>query len=207
MVFDPGIKPVNSFHDEPNIHCDEFCPEELNMISELFEVTYPGLAPRCPVVIRGDCVVGQNFVEIANCLFDSGALQSSYVSQQWVNQNLSVLEPYIREVDGGFVRLGDKKTIIKVKEKIRLEMEFTARRTGEVQRGEVDFWIFSMPGGHQAIIGLPDILRTFLYVFVEMLEDASEMLQQEDDEEKELFLNAMGMEELKELNPDLVEPW
>jgi hypothetical protein len=64
-----------------------------------------------------------------------------------------------------------------------------------------------MPGGHQAIIGLPDILRTFLYVFVEMLEDASEMLQQEDDEEKELFLNAMGMEELKELYPDLVEPW
>ena len=58
-------------------------------------------------------------------------------------------------------------------------MEFTARRTGEVHRGIVDFWIFSMPGGHQAIIGLPDILRNFLCMFIDLLEDGVEMLQQE----------------------------
>ena len=46
---------------DPGIECDEFCPEELNMISELFAVTYPGVAPRCPVVTRGDCVLEQNF--------------------------------------------------------------------------------------------------------------------------------------------------
>ena len=100
---------------DPGIECDEFCPEELNMISELFAVTYPGVAPRCPVVTRGDCVVEQNFVDLANCLFDSGALQSSYISQHWVERNRKLLEPYIRQEEGGYVRLGDNKTIIKVK--------------------------------------------------------------------------------------------
>ena len=104
------------------------------MISELFAVTYPGVAPRCPVVTRGDCVVEQNFVEIASCLFDSGALQSSYLSQDWVNRNRSILEPYIRTDEGGYVRLGDNKTIIKEKEK---NWKLSSRQEGPVKLVEV----------------------------------------------------------------------
>ena len=64
-----------------------------------------------------------------------------------------------------------------------------------------------MPGGHQAIIGLPDILRNFLYMCIDLLEDGAEMLQQKKEEEDELNLNSMGIDELKELYPDLVDTW
>ena len=111
--------------------------------------------------------------------------------------------------------MADNKTVVDVYERFRTIVTFTIRGTGEVVGGVVDFWIMNMPGpgGVRAIIGLPDILKSYLRVFINMLEDASEMVKEgeyfgERDAALEAhLLNSMTVEELKETYPDLEDTW
>ena len=111
-------------------------------------------------------------VDIENVLFDSGALQASYISKRWVDENRDQLGKRLRPCRGR-VRMADNQTVVDVHERFRSMAAFTMS-TGQVVCGIVDFWVLDMAGADAvgAIIGLPDILKSFLRVFVEMLEQA-----------------------------------
>jgi hypothetical protein len=116
----------------------------------------------------------------------------------------------------GRVRLADNQTTVGVHERFRTLVSFTIRGTGEVVSGVVDFWVLDMPGpgSISAIIGLPDIVRTYLRVFQHMLEDAAEMAQEglflghlEDLATEIHLLRSMSLDELKESYPDVQSSW
>jgi hypothetical protein len=112
----------------------------------------------------------------------------------------------------GRVKLADNSTIIGVNERFRTMVSFTIRGSGEVVTGVVDFWVMDMPGpgSISAIIGLPDIVKTYLSVFQHMLEDAAEMTREglylgsvEDLATEVHLLRSMTLEELREMYPDV----
>ena len=190
-------------------------PEELDLVSDVFQVTYPGHVDQCPVIIPGDFQVGQNFVDVGNVLFDSGALQASYVSKKWVDANRAGLKSQLRRMQGR-VRMPDGETVVSVTERLRTIATFEVRGTGEKICGLVDFWVLDMGNSDDldAIIGLPDILRSYMRVFVQLLEDAAEMVREgslfhiSSVEQKNRMasvsnLRALTLDELREEYPDL----
>ena len=159
LVFDPGIHGL-----------DQTDPEDLDvleLVSDFFEIQFPGHLGKCPVVTSGDILLDrENFEQLDSVLFDSGAMQASYISKQWIDQHRELLGKRIRACRGR-VRMADNKTVVDVHERFRTMIKFEVRATGEVIAGVVDFWVLDMPGPDSitAIVGLPDILKSFLRVF------------------------------------------
>jgi len=184
------------------------------VVSEFFQVQYPGHNGKCPVITCGDFQVNSDFVTIENTLFDSGALQASYISKQWIDKHREHIQKRLRPCRGR-VRMADNQTVVEVNERFRTLVSFTIRESGEVVAGVVDFWVLDMPGADsvQAIIGLPDILKSYLRVFVGMLEDASEAVRNGElfsiqDAPLDVHLvMSMSLEQLKDTYPDLVDTW
>ena len=215
MIFDPGTYGLNDL--------DPDTLDALAVVSELFEVAYPGHSGECPVITQGELQLTQSrveevassFVVVDKILFDSGAMQASYISKEWIEQHRDVIKSQLRPC-AGRVRLADNKTIVGVHERFRTLVSFTIRGTGEVVSGVVDFWVLEMPGpgGVSAIIGLPDIVSTFLGVFQHMLEDAAEMAREGvylghlgDLATEVHVLQSMSLEELRQTYPDVQDTW
>jgi len=215
MIFDPGIYGLNDL--------DPDALDALSVVSELFEVAYPGHRGECPVITQGELQlprpategVPPDFVVLDKILFDSGAMQASYISKEWIEQNREKIQSQLRP-GSGRVRLADNQTTVGVHERFRTLVSFTIRGTGEVVSGVVDFWVLDMPGpgSISAIIGLPDIVKTYLSVFQHMLEDAAEMAKEglylgsvEDLATEVHLLRSMSLEELRETYPDVQDTW
>ena len=98
MVFDPGIY-LDTGLDNDLI-------DSLDLVSQIFKLEFPQHQGRCPVVVFGDVQVDNNFVVVDNILFDSGAMQASYMSKQW---------RACRER----VRLAGNQTIVDISERFR----------------------------------------------------------------------------------------
>jgi hypothetical protein len=125
-------------------------PEMMEVVSNLFQVAFPGHTGRCPVVVGGQLQIRNetvnngvsgvkaNFVDIENVLFDSGAMQASYISKQWVDANRDKISSQLRPMRGR-VKLADNQTVVDVYERFRTMAAFTLRATGEVILGCVDF--------------------------------------------------------------------
>lgn len=183
----------------------EYTDEELDFARELFAVSRPEIASSdCPVIVKGDVSIGSDYVSLNQILLDSGATGGSYISKEWVDQRRAMFTPYLRRVVG-MVRLGDNKTLVPVKEILRIETTIPRVSNGELTTGRVDFAVMEMNGGLDAIIGLPDILRSFLQVFIDALEGASEMPS--GGPELSETLNMMSVDELKTSYPDVCDTW
>ena len=76
LTFDPG---KNGLDDLDLDHLDV-----LELVSECFKVQYPGHCGKCPVITDGVVQLVDSSVDIENVLFDSGALQASYISKWWM---------------------------------------------------------------------------------------------------------------------------
>ena len=215
MIFDPGIYGL--------MDVDADTLDALAVVSELFEVAYPGHMGECPVITQGELQLAQcqvieprdTLVVVDKILFDSGAMQASYISKDWIEEHRHLIQGQLRPC-AGRVKLADNKTIVGVNERFRTLVSFTVRGTGEVVSGMVDFWVLAMPGpgSISAIIGLPDIVKTFLRVFQHMLEDAAEMAQEglylghmEDVATEIHLLRSMTLDELRETYPDVQDSW
>ena len=107
-------------------------------------------------------------IVLGKTLFDSGALHSSYVSSELVERNRSKLKDNLVH-NPGLVRLGDNKTVVRVKENLVAPISF--RHKEKLYTAEVSFIVWSMPG-LDAIIGLPDIVGSFCDLFVGMIRDS-----------------------------------
>jgi hypothetical protein len=99
-------------------------------------------------------------------LFDSGALSSSYIDQGLVDKFRDLWEDSIYEVDGE-VKLADQTTTLKIKERALLELSFMNPNLMKT-RAKVELTVMPMPG-MDVIIGLPDILDSFLELFIDLL--------------------------------------
>jgi len=109
------------------------------------------------VAIVEACKVG-----LSRVLWDSSALHTSYVSQQWLDRHREALGDRIREKDT-VVRLGDSKTKnVNLKKKVTLQVEALSPISSSGNKtAEIDFCVMNMPGMDE-INGLPDILDHFL---------------------------------------------
>lgn len=102
-------------------------------------------------------------------LLDSGALGSSYVSQQWVSENPeAVLD---RKEINFEVKFGDSRTTQSLKEEIRVRMALVDTRGN---RHEAYIWCKVLDTGLKLIVGLPDLLDYFLEGFIEKLRAGAE---------------------------------
>ena len=98
-------------------------------------------------------------------LFDSGALHSSYINSDIVDKNRTELAPFL-VANPGKVRLGDNRTLVEVKENLVIPIAFM--HEGKEFSAEVSFIVWAMPG-LDAIIGLPDIIKSFCDAFISMI--------------------------------------
>ena len=157
---------------------------------------------RIPVFTKLHVVIPEDYKICLNkVLWDSGALHSSYISQQWLDRHREILGERIRNVDT-IVRLGDSKTCINLNEKVALEVEATSPVSSSSRKiAKVDFCVMSMPG-MDAIIGLPDILNIYLDIFVDILESG----RYQKGTARDSF-HLTELEDLERRHSDLEMPW
>ena len=125
MTFDPGIYGLDDMDPD---HLDV-----LELVSECFKVQYPGQCGKCPVITDGSVQLVDSFVDIENVLFDSGAMQASYISKRWVDENRDQIGKRLRPCRGR-VRMADNQTVVDVHERFRTMVSFTMS-TGQVVCG------------------------------------------------------------------------
>ena len=144
------------------------------MIQDMFHLRFPEYSSRGIASIKNG-VIRENGIEVmmGKVLFDSGALQSSYISSELVDKNRESWKGRIVK-HKGLVRLGDNQTTKEVNERITLRMEFQG--DNQIQHAaDVTAWVFDMPG-LDAIIGLPDIVESYLEYFIECLRASKERI-------------------------------
>jgi hypothetical protein len=119
---------------------------------------------------------GDNYIEVAKNLFDTGALHANYMARTFVDQHRKQLTPYLRQCTGT-VTLADNKTKATITETLTIPMVFTDDN-GREHRAVVDFCVFDM-SSNDAIIGLPTILTQFSMLFKGMIDHAVDALNSE----------------------------
>ena len=119
-------------------------------------------------------------------LFDSGALQASYIGKNFLETIRHTLGECIQPASG-CVYLADGQTRSPVTEKVIVPLTFTSSREEEFQ---VEETLIVLESPQEIIIGLPTIVLKLLPLFVDMLEVAA-------DVSPELHL----------LPGDVIDPW
>ena len=115
-----------------------------------------------------DVVLGE--LTIKDILFDTGASHSSYISQQLVDTNRKIWEHCIRKVDAE-VTLGDNTTRLLITEAVVLNLTFIHDINNASYNADVEIFVINMPN-KTIIIGLPDIVASYYYLFIAMMYSA-----------------------------------
>ena len=108
-------------------------------------------------------------IHLPTVLFDSGAIQSNYINEEFVNDNIVYLNKFISPFNHS-VKLGDNKTELKLTRILTVTVSFvdSALKTHEAI---INCSLMSMPGTTM-IIGLPTILFHFFDLFTDLLRQA-----------------------------------
>ena len=108
-------------------------------------------------------------IHLPTVLFDSGAIQSNYINEEFVNDNIVYLNKFISPFNHS-VMLGDNKTELKLTRILTVTVSFvdSALKTHEAI---INCSLMSMPGTTM-IIGLPTILFHFFDLFTDLLRQA-----------------------------------
>ena len=121
----------------------------------------------------GTFEVANHVAQMLDVLFDSGALQKSYISREVVERNrerwVSEIRPY-----NSTVSLADQMTKISTEEIVRGVLTFDDGLGGKIS-GELDAVVWPMRS-IDFILGLPDLLTHFLDLFMFMLRVAREQI-------------------------------
>ena len=131
---------------------------------------------------------------IKRVLFDTGALHANYISQDFVQQHQSILDPYIYEDDGTETVLADGETRVTNNLVTILTIGFKDNMN-IWQYAELPFRILKTM--NSMIIGLPAILSHFCHLLVSMLYGATTPAITEDDVER--IVN--------NIETDIIDPW
>ena len=156
----------------------------------------PEVVLRKAVFVRGSIVVsGHDNVVIEDCLFDSGAIHSSFIRKEFVDKHRDVLRDCLFPSDGA-AKLADNGTIVRFSEVLIVTVLFEDS-SGVASEGVIEFCV--LPSlSVTAIVGLPEIVCKFLSLFGQMLRDAAD-----------LIIGTRGDTEaaLSMIKGDLVDPW
>ena len=125
--------------------------------------------------------------DVPDILFDTGASHSSYISKTWVDEHRGELSSFIKPTKAA-VTLGDNRTTVNISEVLTLNLSFYFDNNSESVEAEVTMCVLDMPG-KTIILGLPDIIQSYYYLFIEMVSNAKtehqEMVRTNEDIEDE----------------------
>ena len=108
-------------------------------------------------------------IPVNKCLFDSGALSASYLSEAFVREHFSTLRKHIKKCDT-IVKLADNHTSLRLTWSLLMTVIFTDD-IGKEYSADVLFLVLPTMA-NDMIIGLPDIVRSFLELLHTMLKSA-----------------------------------
>ena len=154
---------------------DENHNEDLLMVSESVIDTITVASIRQGEFREGEFTADRWGVKINNVLFDTGALQTSYVNSEIVVANREKWTKAISPLNT-VVKMADQQTKIRTSEKISGRITFVDDK-GIDNSGIVDAIVWKMPN-LDFILGLPDVLKNFMPLFVQMLNDAQNSVTQ-----------------------------
>ena len=111
-------------------------------------------------------------IHLPTVLFDSGAIQSNYINEEFVNNNTVYLNKFIRPFNHS-VMLGDNNTELKLTRILTITVSFI---DSSLKKHEaiINCSLMSMPGTTM-IIGLPTILFHFFDLFADLLRQAQKV--------------------------------
>ncbi len=145
-----------------------------NLVQSLYlQHSVPETSLFAAVYAQGQIKLSDKVIDIT-ALCDTGALHFSYVAQRIVNANKAAFLPYLSKHDG-VVRLADGTTLVPTKEKASVPIIFFGK-DGKQHFGKVDLVVFPHMGNNEMILGLPDIIRSFSKLHIEMIQDAVDNL-------------------------------
>lgn len=131
----------------------------------------PLLRRRIRVIIPGEIQIpGTNtFIALPDVLFDSGAIESSYLSRKFL-ANCPQLASRLHEIKDPFsVTLADAEHEVDITHNMRTTCRFPYTGCGDnvVSCANINLNVTNI--GYDMIIGLPDILQHFLGMYIHML--------------------------------------
>ena len=125
--------------------------------------------------------------DVPDILFDTGATHSSYIAKSWLDDHRKELGAFVKPIKAA-VTLGDNRTTVNISETITLNLSFYFDNNSESVESEVIMCVLDMPG-KTIILGLPDIIQSYYYLFIEMVSNAKvehqESVRVSEDVEKE----------------------
>jgi hypothetical protein len=161
QIFDPGGQTISE--------CVEVDETDVLLMESLCILANPRTVWRSVFKKGKFCVCGIE-VDLNKVLFDSGALQRSYISKEVVNAKQMEWKDAIIPFDST-VRLADQQTQINTSAKVRGSLSFVGSDS-RCYEGSVEAVVWSCPG-IDFILGLPDIVNFFLDLFVDMLKEST----------------------------------
>ena len=179
---------TSEIHDENQI-------EDLVMVLESVMDTITMATIRQGVFREGEFTADRWGVKMNNILFDTGALQTSYVNSEIVEANRENWAKAISPLNT-VVKMADQQTKIKTSEKITGRITFVDDK-GIDKSGIVEAIVWKMPN-LDFILGLPDVLRNFLPLFAQMLYDAQNSVTQVTMESEDTVVGE---------DPELLKPF
>ena len=108
-------------------------------------------------------------IHLQTVLFDSGAIQSNYIDEQFVNKNIVHLQQFLQPLNHS-VKLGDNITQLQLTHIITITVSFVDS-TLKSHEATINCSLMPMPGTTM-IIGLPTILFHFFDLFTDLLRQA-----------------------------------
>ena len=169
--------------------------EDLVMVLESVMDTITMATIRQGVFREGEFTADRWGVKMNNILFDTGALQTSYVNSEIVEANREKWAKAISPLNT-VVKMADQQTKVKTSEKITGRITFVDDK-GIDKSGIVEAIVWKMPN-LDFILGLPDVLKNFLPLFAQMLNDAQNSVAQVTTESEDTVINE---------NPELLKPF
>ena len=112
-------------------------------------------------------------IHLQTVLFDSGAIQSNYIDEQFVNNNIVHLKPFLQPLKHS-VKVGDNKTQLELSYIITIRVSFIDS-TLISHEATINCSLMPMPGT-TLVIGLPTILFHFFDLFTDLLRQAQKTI-------------------------------
>ena len=139
------------------------------ILTSILHAHVPQTVHQSSVIQPGQLTFHDRILSMPRVLFDSGALQSNYIDETFVDSHAAQFSPITTHLNHT-VRLGDNQTTIPLTRTVRVTASFTDTHN-KSHTAEIDCSVLNMPGT-QMIIGLPTILFTFFDFFVDLLHHA-----------------------------------
>ena len=121
----------------------------------------------------GVIIVQDDIIHLPTVLFDSGAIQSNYINEEFVENHIVHFEKYIRPYNHS-VKLGDNKTELNLTQVLTITVYFIDSALKK-HEATINCSLMPMPGTTM-IIGLPTILFHFFDLFMDLLRQAQKLI-------------------------------